>query len=475
MVIDTVILKASYDLMTEKDALAYSIRKLADDVSHGRKLQTIKLTRFIDEAGWDFLKFNFPVCGNLSSADLMVMYCALGGFRTYVVGNEERARRDAVIRRTLKLTNIHSVRELEIPISVIGPEEASRQLCFVNTQMRGFSALPEAKRSELVMEMAADQPLLYNPFRHALDLSVPETEFAINLNAVSLMQKKVPAFIRNGYDKVVNSRGEEVVIKENNNFAQTMESVEHNAPLFRMVYNRRNGGKYFSVPHLIREFGIDNALEVLASVFMRFPQLALVGPEMKEYAAQRKQLGRAASYYALRTVFNTVLSPSAIRDLVHVDATNDDIFSCWDMDGLNNDYLGYLDLFRDNQLCLSRIMPYEEQVYQVDRAIAKHAKRDGLMTEAAFEQKYDALVNKIISRLKDRDYLRSIGIDDATIEKIDVSDLERNLKEMRPQEEGMVLDLEHHLATQCLGEFERDRILYLDTKEREETRKRLFD
>jgi hypothetical protein len=467
MVIDTVILKASYDLMTEEDAIAYSILKLTDDVAHGRRLQTVKLTRFVDNEGWDFLKFNFPVCGNLSSADLMVIYAGMNGFETYVVGNAERARRDSLIRRTLQLENVHSVAELDPALQVTTLDAAMRELSFVNTQRRGFAALPPEKRSQLVLEMAADQPLLYNTFRHALELSVEGMDLALNLNAVSKMRERVPSFIRNGYDKVENSLGEEVVIKENNNFAQNAESAARNEPVFRMIYSRRNGGKYLSIGALLKEFGKWNLAKALASAMTRLPEIMIVIPEMQEYLEHRKQLKKAASNFAMHTILNAVLSPRYTKDTVHVDATCDDLFACWDMDGLNNDYLGYRNLFEDNFMDLGRIMPYAEQVYRVNEEMERRGHEEGITTASAFERKYAMLAEKIISRINDGIYLdERLHINRDRIGMLQASGVEDQLLSKQCPEPKMIEDLEVHLATVCLQEFEQSRQRYMQERDK---------
>jgi hypothetical protein len=455
MAIDTVVLKSSYDLMTEEEAIAYSVRKLADDVAHGRALKTVKITRFVDVSGYDYLKFNFPVCGNLSSADLMATYCVMAGFETFVVGNPERAIRDDVIRKTLGTAKLHSVPELDVPAS-IDPARAREELSFVNTQLRGFSALPEERRSRLVLEMAADQPLLYDVYRQALDLSV-DADFAINFNAINLMKRRVPSFVRNGYDKVVNSRGEEVVIKENNNLAQNHRSAVANAPTFRMLYDRRNGGSYLSLTHLLRSMDAVEAAKLLARGMVRAPRLAAVAPELARYLADRQKLGRAASYAALSTVLNTVLSTSTLEDRVHVDATNDDIFACWDMDGWNNDYLGYRNLFDREIDHLQEIMPFADAVYMVNDALGetKH-----IMRAQDFQRKYTALAQKIIRLARDRDRLRAIGIDDATIDKMQELDLENMLCSQSAPEQAMIKDLQTHLRADYLPTFSSDKERY---------------
>ena len=456
MAIDTVVLKSSYDLMTEGEAIAYSVRKLADDVAHGRALKTIKITRFVDSSGYDYLKFNFPVCGNLSSADLMAIYCTMGGFDTFLVGNCERARRDDVIRQTLGARNLHSVPELDVP-AFMDLETAREELSFINTQKRGFSALPEKTRARLVLEMAADQPLLYDVSRQALDLSVDGVDFAINLNAINLMKQRVPLFIRNGYDKVVNSRGEEVVIKENNNFAQTYRSVIANASTFGMLYDRRNGGSYLSIWHLIESLNISDAAKLLARTCRRAKDLAAVTPDLARYLKARRGLGRAASYRTLSTVLNTVMSTSTLDDRVHVDATNDDLFACWDMDGWNNDFVGYKNLFDANIDHLEDIMPYAEQAYKVNEALgrAKHA-----MNAHEFAHKYTSLARKIILLVKDKDRLRALGIDDETIDRMQGIGIENMLSSQAAPEREMITDLRRHLQEQYLQEFYTNRERY---------------
>jgi hypothetical protein len=456
MAIDTVVLKSSYDLMTEGEAIAYSVRKLADDVANGRALKTIKITRFVDSSGYDYLKFNFPVCGNLSSADLMAIYCMMGGFDTFLVGNCERARRDDVIRQTLGARNLHSVPELDVPAFMdIG--NAREELSFINTQKRGFSALPEEARSRLVLEMAADQPLLYDVSRQALDLSVDGVDFAINLNAINLMKQRVPLFIRNGYDKVVNSRGEEVVIKENNNFAQTHSSVIANASTFGVLYDRRNGGSYLSIAHLIGGMNIADAARLFARTFARPRDLAAATPELARYFIARRELGRAASYRTLSTVLNIVMSTSTLDDRVHVDATNDDLFACWDVDGWNNDFVGYKNLFDANLDHLEDIMPYAEEVYKVNEALgrAKNA-----MSANEFTHKYTSLARKIIILVKDKDRLRALGIKDETIDRMQGIGIENMLSSQAAPEREMITDLRRHLREQYLPGFYTNRERY---------------
>lgn len=408
--IDTVLLKASYDLYSEEDGLAYSIRKLADDVRRGRELTTLKLTRFIDDrdgccsSGYDYLKFNFPVCGNLSSADLLVVYSALNGFNTFVVGNAERSERDAVIVNTLGLKNVLSVPELDFDARH-APESASRELSFVNTQKRGYAAIPS---KGLILEMAADQPLLFNTFRHALDLSYEDTHFAINLNAVTLMKKLVPEFIRNGYDKVTNSLGREVIIKENNNFAQDKLSVKANAPVFGTVYARRNGGNYFSAEELLKIVGVKGLFRRIVHLGKLVPHT----PNLVRYFKQRKTLDKAVSYKAMNAFLNAMLSPYWLKDSVRVDATNDDIFSCWDMDGLNNDYLGYKTIFDRNFDNLKALMPYAEEIYKVHDALGKAE-----LGQKEFAKHYDNLRQKILARLTPES-MHELGIEDDIADKV---------------------------------------------------------
>ncbi len=453
MVIDAVIIKASYDLMSKKDAMAYSVRKLADDVRKGKELQTFKLARFIDDDGWDFLKFNFPVCGNLSSTDLMVIYSAMNGFNTFVVGNAERGRRDAVISRTLGLENINSVSELSVPLEVDYRPERKIELSFTNTQERGFSALPDDNPDKLILEMAGDQPLLYDTFRHALDLSVDRVDFAINLNAVSLMKLLVPSFRRNGYDKAWNSRGEDVEFKENNNFAQNRYSVNENRRLFDFLYGNRNGGKYAQVAKAIWAV---SPCKILA----RIPQIAGIFGELKSYFAGRRNLEGSVSYETLRKVFNIAASPAVLDDRVYVDATNDDIFACWDMDGLNNDFLGYAYLFQRNMGDLSAIMPYAEEVYKVDEALAHAGKAEGVMIEREFRSKYDKLAINVAVHLSDPQYMRSLGIDDDAIDTIRAKKVDMDIFDRVITDPQMIRDLESHLKEHYLPAFHVDKDKY---------------
>ncbi|MBW2965346.1 hypothetical protein KY363_07860, partial [Candidatus Woesearchaeota archaeon] len=347
--------------------------------------------------GYDFLKFNFPVCGNLSSADLMVIYAALNGFNVFVVGNAERMLRDAVIVKTLGLRNVQSIPELPFDARA-DPERAASMLSFTNTQHRGYAAIPP---NGLVLEMAADQPLLYNTFRHAIDLSRP-AHLAINLNAVTLMKEQVPTFTRNGYDKVVNSEGQEVVIKENNNFAQTKLSAEANAPVFSTIYERRNGGRYLTATGLIKRLGPRAFLQKLVRIIKAVPHI----PHLASYIKQRRTLKRAASYESLNAFMNAMLSPYWLKDAVHVDATNDDIFSCWDMDGLNNDYLGYKAIFQRNFNNLGAIMPYAEEAYKVHEAMGKAG-----LGEQAFNRHYESLRHRLLLMMG-QDQLHSLGIEE---------------------------------------------------------------
>jgi|GEM_PF-5158099 len=464
MVIDTVVLKASYDLMTERMAYDYTLMKFAEDVAKGRELRTLKLTRFVDSDGYDYLKFNFPVCGHLSSADLMVVYCAMAGFSTYVVGNAERGRRDDVIRRTLGLDNIRSVPELDVPVELDAGASARDGLRFTNTQRRGFSALPAEKRHELILEVAADQPLMYDVARHAVDLS-RDADFAINFNAVNLMKLRIPSFIRNGYDRVVNSAGDDVLIKENNNFAQNMRSVEHNRPLFRFLYENRNGGRYFSFSHLATSLGLRGAAVraarfLIEGMHVTEPYAGALVDELQMYAKSRRTLGRAAPYCVLRSVVNSLLSPSLFRQRAYVDATNDDIFSCWDMDGLNNDYLAYRDLFRRNFNDLGRMIPFADQVYMVHDAFDKEGPGNGMMVDMLFDSKYISLVRGLMWRIHNKSYMRDLGISDDTIDMIEQSGIEDVLFDRAPPEVKMIDDLERHLAESCLPGYAQNRDTY---------------
>ena len=407
--IDTIILKASYDLMPKEVAAASALRKLARDVSQGKGLQSLKLTRFVDDIKrWDVLKFNFPVCGNLSSADLMTVYATLGGFKTYVVGNEERRRRTEVIRQVLRLEDVIFVPELDVPVERDAGTTSQQMLSFVNTQTRGFSALP-SEQNGLVLEVAADQPLLYDLFRHASDLAIPGIDFAINLNAVNLMQHVVPSFIRNGYDHVYTSRGECVVFKENNVYAQTPRSQRANRYLFNTLYANRNNGAYMRWWDVVRTMGA-KLPEKLLRVLLRPDNLLMHVPELVEYGVHRGD-GAIASYATLCGVFNFFASCSLHRNTVHVDATNDDIFSCWDMDGLNNDYGGYKRFFDSHYSSLASVMPlpYAEALYVVDEALGR---AEGVMTAARFRGYYNRFIAEINAKIHGPEYLHSIGITD---------------------------------------------------------------
>ncbi|MBW2971418.1 hypothetical protein KY359_00125 [Candidatus Woesearchaeota archaeon] len=470
MVINTVILKASYDLMTEAQAYAYAIRKFASDVARGSELRTFKMMRFVDSEGFDTSKFTFPVCGNLSSADLMVVYCAMAGFNTVVVGNAERGRRDQVIRETLGLENILSVPELDLPVELDDGRAAMNALSFTNTQRRGFAALNGIPDTRLVLEVAADQPLMYDVYRHAVDLSKEEVDFAINFNAVNLMKSMVPSFVRNGYDKVFNSRGEEVVFKENNNFAQDRISMEHNPPLFRFLYENRNGGRYLAPQNLVR--GI-NALSLVGRlghlIFVEGFRVRKDTPnglidEIWEYGIKRRTLGKTAPYSVLMSVVNAAASPTLLSQRAYVDATNDDIFSCWDMDGWNNDFLGYRTLFRRNFSNLGRILPFAEQVYRVDEVLAKKGREEGITTESYFQTRYHSFVRGLMWRLRNRDYLRSLHLSGRTADKVTEAVRDSGIEvAMLGGESGdvqMIVDLERHLETHCMQRYQRDREQY---------------
>ncbi|MBN1544080.1 hypothetical protein JW898_01305 [Candidatus Woesearchaeota archaeon] len=451
--------------MTECEAYGSMVRKFASDVMRGSELRTLKLNRFVDSEGYDFLKFNFPVCGNLSSADLMVIYCAMEGFDTYVVGNAERGRRDRVIRGALGLDNIFSVPELDIPVEHGAAAMSMGMLSFTNTQERGFSAIPGLGGRELVLEVAADQPLMYDFYRHAIELSRrDDVDFAVNLNAVSLMKGLVPSFSRNGYDKVVNSLGREVVVKENNNFAQDLVSVRHNRPVFRFIYENRNGGSYFAPQHLLRSMGVGPALGRLGRLLVECCRVggddagAFLG-ELEDYARERGGLGRAIPYSVLVGVFSILFSPDVFRRRVHVDATNDDIFSCWDMDGLNNDFLSYRSLFRRNFSGLGRILPFSEEVYRVDAALEDAGKTGGVMACSVFDTRYRSFVNGLIWRLRNPDYLCSLGLDGDAVDMVrDVagSGLEESLVAGELSDYSAVERLEGHLAFHCLPRYAND-------------------
>jgi hypothetical protein len=455
MTIDTVLLKASYDLMPEEDAISYTVRKLADDVAKGRSLTTLKLTRFIDGddgsgmyAGYDHLKFNFPICGNLSTADLMLIYCAMNGFDVFVVGNAERGRRDALIAETLNLSKVHSIPELDFPASA-DPEKAARQLKFVNTQRRGYAAIPH---NSLVLEMAADQPLLYNTYRHALDLSV-DASLAINLNAVTLMKQAVPSFVRNGYDKVVNSQGQEVVIKENNNFAQDKLSARLNEPVFGTIYAGRNGGKYLGFSELasrLRPAGLLRRLFGVCKMMHRMPELV-------SYLKQRKTLGKAVSYGTLQSFMNAMLSPYWLKKGAHVDATNDDIFACWDVDGLNNDFLTYRTIFDRNFGNLAKIMPYAKEVYRVHEAIGKRGDSLGITTRDSFRHTYEKMCFKILGKLSPAS-LESMHVDEETIETLCATGTA--ILTNGHSHNRLFDDIERYASTTYLQGFERSREEY---------------
>lgn len=452
--------------MTEKNALDYSIRKFASDVGKGSELQSIKLTRFVDIDGRDFLKFNFPVCGNLSSADLMVIYSAMGGFETFVVGNAERGRRDRVIRETLGLKNVHSVPELDVPVERDSGPSARDSLSFTNTQRRAFAALPVGVSQGLVLEVAADLPLMYRLHHHAVHLS-RDADFALDLNAVCRMKSLVPSFARNGYDVVKNSSGDAVRVKENNVFAHNIRSVRHNVPLFRFLYENRNGGGYLRPSYLFGSLGFLGASGRLARLFTSCSRSGRDGcgtalGEVKQYMKVRGDPSCAVSYRSVVNVFNALLSPSFFRKRVFVDATNDDIFSCWDVDGLNNDYLGYRALFRENFDRLDRIMPYSEEVYKVHEAMDERAPDDCVETGMFFEARYIRFVQKLMRRLRDDDYLRSLGIGDDVIDRLPVGSVEDSLFDMVPagQERDMVCDLASHLESFCMPAYSRDVELY---------------
>lgn len=457
--IDTILLKASYDLMPKEAAMAYAVRKLAADIEQGKGLESVKLTRFVtgdsgSGTGWDFLKFNFPVCGNISSADLMTIHAALEGFKVYVVGNEERRRRTRVIQDTLVLENIFFVPELDTPVEQEYGRTAQRTLSFVNTQERGFRAVPE-RTGALVLEVAADQPLLYDFYRHALDLSKPNVDFAMNLNAVNLMQVLVPSFVRNGYDRTYNSRGQAVTFKENNVHAQNHRSQEANRNLFNALYANRNNGHYLKWWRVVKNLGV-KLPEKLLRCAVRPDNLLVHGRELVHYGLQRGNGDFFVSYATLQGVFNFFVSHGVTRNAVYIDATNDDIFSCWDMDGLNNDFVGYKRLFDRNYGSLEALLPYAQAVYEVDAALAR---ADGFMTAMRFRDYFNSYVAEINRRLHDPAYLRSIGIKDDTIDRLASVTIEAEIGQDMRIQNGVPAthldDLELYLAGHYFPEFRR--------------------
>jgi hypothetical protein len=455
MSINKIVLKASYNLQSEAEAVASAVRKVARDVRNGAALQTVKIPRFI-QCGFDFQKFNFPICGNVSPVNLLTISAARSGLDTYIVGNEDTRRSTAVVTETLGLRNVHFIPELDISVES-DPAQAKKILSFTHTQARAFEYMPVSD-DELVLEVAADQPMKFNFYRMARDLDVAEVDFAINLNAVNLMQMQVPSFKRNCYFGCYNSQGQRVELKENNNFAQNNISRKANRSLFHFLYNNRNSGKF-----------ITNFAAMLAQravrLALRPDELFLRAPVLPYYGALGRRLSHAPAYETLQGVFNIFASPGFLSDRAHVDGTNDDVFACWDMDGLNNDFVGYHEFFARNKGDLGKVFPFADDVYRVSESIQK---RGGIITEQAFREKYNSFLRVIEEKLHNPAYLRSLNVGDETIDKLAAinvdTEIGMDLRIKNGVDHSHLADLENYVRDIYMPRFERDRELYLGDK-----------
>ncbi|MBW2967021.1 hypothetical protein KY362_00900 [Candidatus Woesearchaeota archaeon] len=240
--------------------------------------------------------------------------------------------------------------------------------------------------------------------------------------------------------------------------------MQNNKGLFDFLYGNRNGGAYLNVMRALWEVGPGKLLA-------RSPEILAMVPDLKRYISGRKHIvdsvsrgvphGGVPSYDVLSKVFNIVVSPSLLEDRVYVDATNDDIFACWDMDGLNNDFLGYKMLFDRNMHNLCAIMPFADKVYVVDEAMARAGEGGGVMTARRFSGKYDKLAILAAVHLNDPAFLRQAGIDDDTIDRMRELHLDQRLMDREVPEQGMVQDIEAHLKGFYLPALSVDEAKYL--------------
>jgi len=369
MPIDTILIKASYDLKTPHEALQSMVAKIRDDESNKRALQTIKLSRF-NNLGFDFIKFNFPVCGNLSSTDLLALHSTMNGFDVYVVGNEETRIRMAAVSKIAKRP-ITFIPELDTP--ALHDPHAHKKLSFVNTQQRGYDVIFSRKNPRLVLEIAGDLPLLFDTYHHAL-WHDQDADLVMNLNNIGQMKQHLPSFNRNAYDRLINSKGEDVYIKEGNIFAQSKQSVAMNKKVFEKLYANRNAGKYLNLGTLL--------IPTIARLTKTIGWEGIKG--FGSYLSQRRDLPTPAPYAYLYEGANALF-----KGHIHVDATNEDIAACWDLDGLNNDYVAYKQFFDTHFNDLATFMPHADEIYKLDEILSN---TPGIMTKKNFPPLFNTLL-----------------------------------------------------------------------------------
>ncbi|RME78286.1 hypothetical protein D6774_01585 [Candidatus Woesearchaeota archaeon] len=386
MTLDTVLIKASYNLHTEQEAIEEGIVKLLSDVKAGRSLQTLKGCRHITRSSYDFSKHRAPVVGHLTGSEHAALCALEQGFNIYVVGPREIGEDMRELSKDLGKP-ITFIPELECDVR--DHPQAKKALSHANTQRRGYQRIFEEQPHAQVMEVAGDLVAFYNYRALATEFEARQADFVWDLNALDLMIEDMQRFNRNGYLTLKNSAGRVIKeVKENNVLMMNQRSFEAAFGHADSLYDERNGGSF-----------------IRTLIFSLINPLTQVELRDRVYAVRK----------LLATYVHNTVSSKVPRGVIHadraskivsdslgcdavIDATARDITCCWDMDGWNNDYAFYKTFYERTWDNLEKVHPYAERIKELSSSNYRR-----LRTEE-FASEFNAFIQRVNAYIKDPVY-----------------------------------------------------------------------
>ena len=398
MSIDTIFVKGSYDLHTQEKGVQSAFNKLLKDKKAGRELQTCKLPRYFAQ-NRDFLKFGFRQYQELSTLDFVVVSALMTNLPVYVVTSADLCEEVKFAAKVLG-KKITAIPEFDVPLSE-HPDPA-KVLSASYTQSRGYAHIFKDNPQARVAEITGDLPFFYNIFQQAKGFTF-ESDLYANLNALDLMRSCMKTFKRNGYFSFKNSEGRISDCKEPNLLFVNQKGAESFLGQMNDLYQSRNGGDFRKV-----------ILKKIANPFSPVPIL-------NQYESV-KILGKTLLSSMFSSSIERGIIPhnlagkvasQALGCRVTIDATNWDPTSCWDNDGLNNDYLFSRRFFEQNWSELSLIHPHADALNEVN-----NAKKDSKFAKSKI---YDFMIDDFTARVNAQIYTHNTTSHGNKIEPIELS------------------------------------------------------